>query len=670
MDPLYGYGAVNVEAQSRDPHSLLNWTRRMLALRRDRRAFGRGTQRFLYPGNRKVLAYLREIENETILCVFNLSRTPQAVELDLSQFEGRVPVEMTGRSPFPPIGQLTYLLTLPPYGFYWFELLEGAAAPSWHASPPAMLPEFATLVLRRGLTDVADPRHAGTLEREILPGYVVNRRWFGAKGEPIEAIRLVSGVPMPEARDVLLGEIEVALKGRTERYNLPLSIVWEDENPSALAMQLAIARVRQGRRVGFLTDAFSGESLARATLRALAAESEVPVEGGGAMRFRPTSRFQEIEIAADAGIRWLSAEQSNSSLIVGDAAVVKVIRHVVGGIHPEAEMTRHLTEYGFQNMAPLLGEVVREDADGTPHATMLVQGFVRNQGDAWAWSLEALKRVLDDYLVMGRDADQGGELFADYHAFARIVGRRLGELHAALSAPSDDEAFAPHPVDDADVAAFAESARGQLQGAFDILTEKRDDLEEACRVLADRVLAARKGLMSLVDRLAEAGRGALMTRIHGDFHLGQVLVANGDAVIIDFEGEPARTLDERRAKSSPLRDVAGLVRSFDYTSAAVSTPEDESTQTGVKERRRELLARFRTEAEAAFLEAYRAVLKEAEHPWADDATEGPLIDLFTLEKVAYEIRYEAANRPKWLPIPLTGMARLMERLLGPEETGR
>ncbi len=350
--------------------------------------------------------------------------------------------------------------------------------------------------------------------------------------------------------------------------------------------------------------------------------------------------------------------------------MVKVIRHVVGGIHPEAEMTRHLTELGFQNIAPLFGEVLREDAEGTPHVTMLVQGFVRNQGDAWSWSLEALKRALDDYLVMGEDADRNGDLFGHYRAFAGIMGRRLGELHAALASPTDDEAFAPHPVGDADVAAFKESARGQLQGAFDILDEKRDELEEACRVLADRVLAARKDLMALVDRLAEAGRGALMTRIHGDFHLGQVLVANGDAVIIDFEGEPARTLDERRAKSSPLRDIAGLVRSFDYTAAAVSTPEDESTQAGVRERRRDVLARFRAEAEAAFLEAYRAVLGQAEHPWADAATEEPLIDLFTLEKVAYEIRYEAANRPKWLPIPLSGMARLMERLMRSEETGR
>ncbi|HUG63364.1 MAG TPA: maltose alpha-D-glucosyltransferase, partial [Methylomirabilota bacterium] len=203
MDPLYGFEALNVEAQSRDPHSLLNWMRRMLSLRRDRRAFGRGAQRFLYPGNRKILAYLRDFEGETILCVFNLSRTPQAVELDLAEFEGRVPVEMTGRSPFPPIGQLTYLLTLPPYGFYWFELLADTASPSWHSDPPTMLPEFTTLVLRRGLHEIAEPQHAGALGRDVLSAYLPMRRWFGAKNEKLLRARVSSIVAMAGAPDVL-----------------------------------------------------------------------------------------------------------------------------------------------------------------------------------------------------------------------------------------------------------------------------------------------------------------------------------------------------------------------------------------------------------------------------------------------------------------------------------
>jgi maltose alpha-D-glucosyltransferase/alpha-amylase len=667
MDPLYGYFAVNVEAQSRDPHSLLNWMRRMLALRRDRRAFGRGTLRFLYPGNRKVLAYLREFEGETILCVFNLSRTPQAVELDLGEFDGRVPVEMTGRSPFPPVGQLTYLLTLPPYGFYWFELHASAAAPTWHAEAPTMMQELTTLVLRRGIADAVEGRPKAQVDGEVLPAYLPMRRWFGAKDEPLEAARLALATPMPGAPEVLLCEVEATVSGRPERYTLPLEIAWEDHHPPALPMQLALARVRQGRRVGVLTDAFSGEALARSVLAGLRAEAEVPT-GAGVLKFMPTGRLAGLDLPDDAPIRWLSAEQTNSSLVVGDRAVVKVIRHIAGGIHPEAEMTRHLTDLEFANIAPLYGQVARIDDAGTCHVLVLVQGFVRNQGDAWVWSLETVKRALDEAMVMGADAEAAGVgLFDDYTNFAAMIGRRLAELHDALATPTEDPAFAPVPAGDDEIAGWADSARGQLQQAFAVLDAGRDDLEPACRQLAERILKRRDDLLAAVGRLAEAGRGALATRIHGDFHLGQVLVAQGDAFIIDFEGEPARTPEERRAKSSPLRDVAGLVRSFDYVAAAVDTPEDDGGSRDVRERRRALLDRFRGEAEGAFLAAYDAVARNARHPWVQPDEEAPLLDLFTLEKVAYEVRYEAANRPKWLPIPLTGLARVADRLLGPED---
>ncbi|MDF2971092.1 MAG: treS [Microvirga sp.] len=190
MDPVYGFESVNVEAQSRDQHSLLNWMRRMLMLRRNHHAFGRGTFRLLYPSNRKVLAYLREHDGETILCVANLSRTPQAVELDLSAFAGRVPVEMTGPSPFPPIGQLTYLLTLPPYGFYWFQLTTEVDSPQWRTAPPEQLTEFETLVLRSGLQGGLDERHKQLVAQDILPSYLPIRRWFASKNETLHEARI------------------------------------------------------------------------------------------------------------------------------------------------------------------------------------------------------------------------------------------------------------------------------------------------------------------------------------------------------------------------------------------------------------------------------------------------------------------------------------------------
>ena len=248
MDPLYGFEAVNVEAQSRDPHSLLNWMRRMLLLRRNHTVFGRGTLRFLYPGNRRVLAYLREHEGSTILCVANLARTPQAVELDLSAFAGHVPVEMTGPSAFPPIGQLTYLLSLPPYGFYWFELMPDGKAPPWHYDPPEQLPEFQTLVVRESLTELLGERHTATILREILPDYLMRRRWFAGKGKAITSTRIAYAVPLPSAPDIHLTEVEVTAGGQTDRYVVPATIAWEGPSTQMLAQQLAMAKVRKGRR--------------------------------------------------------------------------------------------------------------------------------------------------------------------------------------------------------------------------------------------------------------------------------------------------------------------------------------------------------------------------------------------------------------------------------------
>ncbi len=270
MDPLYGYEAVNVEAQSRDPHSLLNWTRRVLAVRRQHHSFGRGSFRLLYPKNRKILAFLREYQQETLLCVANLSRTPQAVELELAEFAGRVPVELDGGSVFPPIGQLTYLLTFPPYGFYWFRLATEADWPSSHTPAPEPMPEYQTLVMRRSLDDALATTRA-TIEHDILPTYLAKRRWFAAKDQKLGAVRLAMSTRLPDAdRDVLLAEIETELPGGTARWLLPLSVYWEDEPSAALPVQLALARVRRLSRVGLLTDGFAVPAFVHAVMTGFA----------------------------------------------------------------------------------------------------------------------------------------------------------------------------------------------------------------------------------------------------------------------------------------------------------------------------------------------------------------------------------------------------------------
>ncbi|HEY5302205.1 MAG TPA: maltose alpha-D-glucosyltransferase, partial [Acetobacteraceae bacterium] len=423
MDPIYGFDAVNVEAQDRDPHSLLNWTRRVLAVRGQHRAFGRGTFRLLYPKNRKVLAYLREHEEETLLCVANLSHTPQAVELDLSGFVGRTPVELNGGSVFPPIGQLSYLLTLPPYGFYWFLLAREAEWPSWHTPAPESMPEYQTIVLRRSLVDALRAQRA-VVECDVLPAYLAVRRWFAAKDQALAEARLMALTILPSSdRELVLAEIETAVDGDSARWLLPLAVVWEDEaNPAPLPGQLALARVRRVSRVGLLTDGFALPDFVHALMHGFAEDARVPADGGE-IRFEPTEQMRDITLTADAEMTWLSAEQSNSSLIVGDAAMVKLFRRVVAGAHPEAEMSRYLTEHGFAHTPALLGEMVRVDADGTRHTMAVAQAFIRNQGDAWTWMLDWMMRVLSEL-------SSEGDVIADGETLAGVIGQRLGEMHA------------------------------------------------------------------------------------------------------------------------------------------------------------------------------------------------------------------------------------------------
>jgi maltose alpha-D-glucosyltransferase/alpha-amylase len=657
MDALYGYETINAEAQARDVHSLLHWMRRMLAIRRQHAAFGRGGLRFLYPKNRKVLAYLRELDGEVILCVANVSRSPQAVEVDLSEFAGRVPVELTGGSLFPPIGKLTYLLTLPPFGFYWFILTNESEAPSWHTPAPEPMPDYVTVVLRDRLDEALESA-APVLERETLPPYLQKRRWFGAKDQTLQSSHIAYMARLGGERDMLLAEVEVKTDGVISRWQLPLSISWEDESGAALPSQLALARVRRGRRMGLLTDAFSLPGFAHQMVASLADARRIDTPEGQIV-FEPTAdKVDILRRPADAPVMWLSAEQSNSSLIVDDAVMLKIFRRISTGEHPEAEMSRYLTAHNFSNSPALLGEVSRIDADGQRHALAVAQAFVRNQGDAWTWALNQVNRAFDATTSREASAESRGDDIRDYHALAAAIGRQLGTMHTVLAQPTDDPAFAPRAAGREDVEAWIERAMELMSGAFEAIAARRDWDNEAVEADARALLANREALERTLRRLGESGEGTLMTRIHGDFHLGQVLVASADAYIIDFEGEPARSLAERRRKASPLRDVAGLLRSIDYAAATSLDPKNLIASRVSPGRRQRLVTRLREGAGKAFLGGYR----EAAGALAGKAR-GGLLDFFLIEKAAYEVTYEAANRPTWLAIPVGGLARIANRLL-------
>ncbi len=271
LDPIYGYQALNVESESRDASSLLNWTRRMVSVRKEHPAFGRGTTTLLYPRNRKVLAYVRHYDGDSILCVANLSRAAQAVELDLAQWKGAVPIELSGRSAFPPVGDLPYLVTLPAYGFYWFLLAEEAEAPRWHQPAQDILPEFVTLTTRDGRVSTAlSGREKQLLEQDILPKFLPLQRWFAAKDRVVEETHLTLLAEFADGRHALTA-VDVDVEGEAHRYLLPVAALWGEENLGFGAPKLSytIAKLRKGSRVGALIDGAFDQDLADTLLSSM-----------------------------------------------------------------------------------------------------------------------------------------------------------------------------------------------------------------------------------------------------------------------------------------------------------------------------------------------------------------------------------------------------------------
>ncbi|MCB2254018.1 maltose alpha-D-glucosyltransferase [Pseudomonas chlororaphis] len=668
MDPLYGYLSVNVETQSGDPHSLLNWTRRMLAIRKQSKAFGRGSLKMLSPSNRRILAYTREYttedgRHEIILCVANVSRSAQAAELDLSAFAGMVPVEMLGGNAFPPIGQLNFLLTLAPYGFYWFMLAAENQMPSWHVEPAQSLPDFTTLVLKKRLEELLEAPSRNTLEQSALPTWLPKRRWFAGKDSAIEQVHIAYGVRFGDPQHpVLLSELEVSGGGQSGRYQLPFGLLAEEQIGAALPQQLALARVRRGRQVGLITDAFALESFVRNVLQALQAQTVLPC-GDGEIRFQGSAQLAALGLADDVEVRYLSAEQSNSSVVVGGSLVLKLIRKVAAGVHPELEMSAYLTAAGFQHISPLLGSVVRRDGQGEDSLLMIAQGYLSNQGDAWEWTQNNLERAIRDELADAMsEQDQHYNALGELQDFAGLLGQRLGEMHRVLAAPSRDPAFGAEPSTARDAQAWTKQIGAQLERALQLLKQHQAELSAEDQQRVAHWSRHRKAILAYVQELAKQAVGGLRMRVHGDLHLGQVLVIKGDAYLIDFEGEPARPLHERRGKHSPYKDVSGVLRSFDYAAAlALGGPSlDASPQTQAVRQR--IAERYRHEARAAFVQAYRLATVGLAHAWQDARGEDAALALFSLEKAAYEVAYEAENRPAWLAVPLRGLQGLLSEV--------
>jgi maltose alpha-D-glucosyltransferase / alpha-amylase len=762
MDPIWGYQAINVEAQQADQSSLLHWNRNMIALRKLFRVFGRGTQEFLNPDNRKVLAYIRHYEedgiNENVLCVANLSRFSQPVSLDLSRFNGMIPVEMLGYVTFPAITTQPYILTLAPYSFLWFELQPAPQTPEPAELPLASEAEPILDLATQGIEGFLNPIGIPLLEK-TLPTWLPTQRWFGAKSRTVDHVRVIDWVNFPTEKEaskerqekgVILSEVDgpavasgksAALvflevsytEGPADIYQLPLTLSLDTETetirnaaPTAILATITTnngpailydATASEDFRQSLLTLIESGHRL-EATLPTSTESDDLSTEPGGpsfassakgglSSGARPSSpesaperpyltghtssAFADIRGTDPLPARTGSAEQSNTSILYDAKLILKLFRRIQPGENPDAEIGRFLTETAqFSRIPPFLGEIV---GNGTTTLAML-QGLVENEGDGWQWTLDELSRFYESVTTtpappkefpLRRDSDrpqQQSELgkpvaspeppnpihehAALYLKAAALLGRRTAEMHLALATPCNNPSFFAESFTTADLVADADRIDAQLTTTLATLKRNIPQLSETAADNAAFVLSRRLELHARAHAIASAtpSDAGQRIRIHGDYHLGQLLRSREDFVILDFEGEPARPLAERRAKQSSLKDVAGMLRSFSYASYAALNAHTQRHPPNSPQDTRNLEAwatLWQSAVSQEFFNAYTTTITTQNPALIPTPQQLQLLlNPFLLEKSLYELLYELNNRPTWVHIPLSGILTLLQ----------
>ena len=731
MDPIYGYQAINVEAQLSDQSSLLQWTRNMIALRKLFPVFGRGTLVFLNPPNRKILAYLRDLDrgnssHDTVLCVANLSRFAQPVSLDLAKYAGFQPVEMQGYVPFPIIDRTPYALTLAPYSFLWLEL-----------QPPSAIPELRPESARntQGLEAVEIPdgeTNADSIVREgwsglvggkglrlfetALRAWLPNQRWFGAKARRIQRMRVLGWIELAAgAAGVSLPPVLMFIQLHYEdvspdTYQLPLAFSSGADaeglitsHPQAVIASLTTrsgpavlydATVSEDVRQALLKLVEQGVTLPLSSTRDVASEVEsLPDRGeaGGLLNARASSVLAGLNNPQNLSSRIASGEQSNTSIVYGKQLILKLFRRLQPGENPDVEIGRYLTEAArFRRIAPLLGEINIVPANGEKTTIAMLQALVANDSDGWQWFLAQLERFFASVATLPAPQPSTIPNFLDKQEFigeplaypgldaAALLGRRTAEMHLALAAATDDPAFVAEPLTSEDLAADARRIEAQITATLTALKVQLSTLDDLTAIDASLLLSRRIELVARANFIIAFEPAGVRFRIHGDYHLGQTLrtvvsdpvpglgsgnAVSGDFVLLDFEGEPARSLAERRQKQSPLKDVAGMIRSFSYAAFTGLNRYIASQQEGASVNDAGALGAWATfwqnAASSQFLRAYREAISVNPSILPSPEQSRSLLEAYLLEKALYETLYELNNRPAWLRIPLAGILSLL-----------
>jgi maltose alpha-D-glucosyltransferase/alpha-amylase len=519
-----------------------------------------------------------------------------------------------------------------------------------------LAPEFETLVMTAGKPLLHHPRTRMVFERDVLPVYLAHARWFADKSSAHVRTRVKASIPL---NDLELTIVEASSDRQTGDYVLPLAVRWtrferERRDPHALAA------VRQGPREGTLLDVAAQDKLIRAILEKVCAAETVEAEGRQ-LEFRATSRLPHDARDQHEAVRGIDTEQSNTTAIIGEKLVMKLFRRVDDGVNPEIEIGRFLTEVAdFQNAPPLLGTVELVEG-GRRSSVAVVHGFVQNQGEAWTVTAAYLDRFVEELRLLASEDPAHSSELAAYQLLMVHIGQRLAQMQLALASRDDIADFRPDPVTGHDVAGWIGDVMKRARRVHERLSAERERLAETDRAMATQLLDRMRDLEQMLQRYAPEKLDARKISHHGDFHLGQMLIVKDDVSIIDFEGEPRRSIEERRQKAPAARDVAGLVRSIDYSTTAaferaLRTAPDESGRLAAA------LDVWRDRSSTTFVEAYREAMTDP-RLWPQAAEESAhLLDFFLIEKALYEIEYELSHRPQWVRVPLAGILRVLPKI--------
>jgi maltose alpha-D-glucosyltransferase/alpha-amylase len=680
LDPEYHYEAINVETQQNNQHSLLWWTRRVLALRKRWKVFGFGTLEFLHPENRKVLAFIRQHEGQTVLVVANLSRFPQPVELNLSQFDGRVPIELFGRTAFPTIGAAPYSLTLSPHSGLWFSI--EPVKPEVDLSSRLCK----TLTVEEDWEELILGREHDELEG-CLPAFLQQRAWFSIKGE-IKNVRIRELIPLTNhgGKHFLLDVVAEFAQFEPEEYILPIAFASGDEaqrlERESPGFVFSRVQIRRTGTNGVIYDATAGKDVGRMLFESIARRRVIRSEHGQGLLIAsswPGVRLPR-ELAAVPEPSAAKTEQRNTLINYGDQFVLKLFRRLESGQHPALESARFLAEKEFPNVPPFIGSLEIERADGEKTGVGILSGFIANAQRGWEFTQDALRRYFDRVRTLPGEArnergvasllemaekgasDSAVETIGTFFESARLLGQRVGELHLALASDPNNQDFMPEPFTPFYQRSLYQSFRNHLVYHFRILRREMKNVPETSRPLAEKVLGMQEAVLARYRPVHQIAMAAQRIRCHGNLHLGHVLHTGKDFIIIDFEGEPGWTLSQRRIKRSPLRDVAGMMRSFQYV-AEVTLRQFAEAGNLHEEQFRALQpwARFWERRVAAdFLGAYLAVTKKSDLLPKTKAGLAALLEAFMLDQAIIEMSRELHHRSEVIRVPLEGIIHLIE----------